>query len=123
MAKAVFVFGNPIVEEDSIALKVAERLKGKVKEIEFRLLEGPEELPEGEDLYIMDAALGIEKVEVLQGLDSLKSGKIFSGHDFDLAMELKVLEKAGRIGEVKIIAIPMDYGLRKAAREVKRILT
>ena len=82
----IFVFGNPLVEKDSLALRVAERLKGKIKGIEFEAVESLDEVEERNDLYIMDVAFGIEKVQVIEDLDKLETKQPVSGHDFDLAM-------------------------------------
>ena len=76
----VFVFGNPLVEKDSLALKVAERLKGKVKGIEFEAVESLDCVKKRQDLYIMDVAFGIEKVRLiknLKGLETIKPGTRF----------------------------------------------
>ena len=118
----IFVFGNPLVKEDSLALKVAERLKGKVNGIEFEAVQSLDEIKKTEGLYIMDVALGLEKVELVEDLDCLEARQPVSGHDFDLALELKMLKKVGRIGSVKIIAIPVGYELEKAVLEVKAVL-
>jgi len=118
----IFVFGNPLVKEDSLALKVAERLRGKVEGICFEAVESLEEVKEREDLYIMDVAVGLEKVQVIEDLDKLQTRQPVSGHDFDLAMELKVLRKVGEVGVVKIIAIPAEYSLEKAVEGVKAVL-
>ena len=122
MIKKVFVFGNPLVENDSLALKVAERLKGKVKNIEFEAVESLDDVENKKDLYIMDVAFGIEKVQVIEDLEKLETKQPVSGHDFDLAIELKLLKKIGRIGKVKIVAIPAEYDLNKAVEEVKEML-
>ena len=119
--KKIFVFGNPLVKEDSLALRVAERLKGKVEGFEFVAVQGLEEVDE-RDFLVLDVATGIGKVEVIGKLDDLEAGHPISGHDFDLAMELKVLKKVGRLGRVKVIAIPVEYDLGKASVEVRAVL-
>jgi len=118
----IFVFGNLLVENDSLALKVAERLKGQVKGIEFEAVESLDDVEKKEDLYIMDVAFGIEKVQWIKDLEKLETKQPVSGHDFDLAIELKLLKKIGRIGKVKIVAIPAEYDLNKAVEEVKEML-
>ncbi len=117
----IFVFGNPLVEKDSLALKVAERLKGRVKGIEFEAVGSLDEVEKKEDLYIMDVAFGIEKVQLIEDLEKLETKHPVSGHDFDLAIELKLLKKIGRIGKVRIIAIPAEYNVEKAVEEVKQV--
>ncbi len=118
----VFVFGNSLVEKDSLALKVAERLKGKVKDIEFEAVESLDDVEKKGDLYIMDVAFGIEKVQLIENLEKLQTKQPVSGHDFDLAMELKLFKKIGRIGKVKIVAIPAEYDLDRAVAETKNVL-
>ncbi len=118
----IFVFGNSLVEKDSLALRVAERLKGRVKDIEFEAVESLDEVEKKEDLYIMDVAFGIEKVQLIEDLENLQTKQPVSSHDFDLAIELKLLKKIGRIGKIKIMAIPTEYNLNKAVKEVKEML-
>lgn len=118
----IFVFGNSLIENDSLALKIAKRLKGKVKGIKFEAVESLDDVEQKENLYIMDVAFGIEKVQVIENLEKLETKQPVSGHDFDLAIELKLLKKIGRIGKVKIIAIPAKYDLNKAVEEVKEML-
>ncbi len=114
------VFGNPLVKEDSIALQVAQKLRGK---FEFRIIDAAEDMEqEGKNLVILDAAEGIEKVTLLDGIGMLETGKIYSMHDFDIALMLKLLKKIGKMESVKIIAIPKNYGLEKAADEAETLL-
>jgi len=122
MVITVFVFGNPLIEEDSLALKVAESLKGKIAGIEFKAVDSLDEVENKQDLYIMDVAFGLEKVQAIENLESLETKNPVSGHDFDLAIELKLLKKLGRIGKVSIIAIPAKMEIKKAVEEVKALV-
>ena len=111
--KKVFVFGNPLVEKDSLALEVAKRL-GRMPGIEFVYVESLDDAETTGDLYIMDVCEGLEKVETIEDIARLDASSPVSAHDFDLAMELKVREKIGEIGKVKIIAIPVGFPIEKA---------
>ena len=122
MGKTVLVFGNPLVEGDSIALKVAEELKGKIPGVEFKHVESLDEAEEKKDLCIMDAVVGIENVRLIEDIEELKTTQPVSGHDFDLALELKMLRKVGRVGKVEIIAIPAECDAKKAAAEAEILL-
>ena len=124
LKKVIFVAGNPLVEKDSLALQAAEQLKGKIKGIEFKPIESLDALQEKEkqNLCIMDVAAGIKKVQLIESVDELQTKQPISSHDFDLAMQLKVLQKLGRIGKVKIIAIPREYDLGKAVREAGKLI-
>ena len=119
--KKVYVFGNPLVKEDNLALEVAKELQGKIEGIEFRPVESLDEVAE-KDFVVLDVARGIKKVQAIEDLDWLETVQPVSGHDFDLALELKMLKKVGRLGKVKIIAIPMEHDAGKAAEEVARLL-
>ena len=121
--RKIFVFGNPLLKRDNLALKVAKRLNGAIKGIEFRAVQSLDEVQEKGKLFIMDVAVGVEKVQLVEGIEQLHTKQPISGHDFDLALELKLLRKVGKVGGLKIIAIPADYELQKAVREVKQILS
>ncbi len=116
----VLVFGNPLVPEDSLALKVAEKLAGK---FEFKILDAVEDIEsEGRNLVILDVAEGIGKATLLESLDALQTNPVYSMHDFDISLTLKLLKKIGKLDSVKIVAIPKNYGLEKAAKEAEVIL-
>ena len=116
----VYVAGNRLVQEDSLALKVAEELEGKLSEVEFKELSSLGELEEiPSDLYIIDVAKGLKKVEKIEDLSRLQQLKLVSLHDFDLGTELLLYKKLGKLNRVVLIAIPLGYGLEKAVEEVK----
>jgi len=121
--RKVFVFGNLLLEKDSLAIAAAVRLKNRLEGIEFVAVQSLDEVEEKGELWIMDVAEGIERVELIEEIEMLQTGQPVSGHDFDLAMELKLLKKMRRLGKVKIIAIPVGYDLGKAVKEVEGILS
>ncbi len=119
-SKNIYVFGNPLLEEDSLALKVAEKLKS---EISFNIiyLDGTEEIEEINPI-ILDVAKGIKDVSVIEDVEKLYAGKFYTMHDADLALFLKLKKKIGLINGIKIIAIPFDMDVEKAYEEVKKML-
>ncbi|OGI15314.1 hypothetical protein A3K63_05310 [Candidatus Micrarchaeota archaeon RBG_16_49_10] len=103
----ILVFGNPLVEEDSLPLRLLPRLRKKFTKIEFREFDSSEDLhKEGRDLVILDTVKGIKKAQVIEDIGSIILGKAYSLHDFDLGYNLKLLKKIGTIDSVKIIAVP-----------------
>ncbi len=119
----VFVAGNPLIEEDSLALQVAEALGPEFREIKFQEISSLSEAePIPMHLYIIDVAMGVQKVEVVRDLSKLGEAKLVSLHDLDIGMELLIYKKLGKIGKVSIIAIPLGYKLEKAVGESKSIL-
>lgn len=113
----IYVFGNPLVKKDSLAVKLSKKLKKVFPQIDFEEFDVVEDLKE-ENLVIMDVAEGIEKVEIIEDLDLLENRKIYSLHDYDLSYELKLLKKIGKIKNVKIIAIPFNLNEEEALKQV-----
>ncbi len=123
MKKTIFVAGNPLVEEDSLALEIVEKLEGKLAGIKFKELNSLGELETiPDDLYIIDVAKGIEKIEVLRDLNKLDSIKLVSAHDLDLGTELLLYRKLGKLGNVCIFAVPLGCELEKAVSEMAGLL-
>jgi len=75
------------------------------------------------DLFILDVAKGISKVEVVEDTSFLSSNEMLSLHDFDLQFFLKLLDELGNLGKVKIFAIPLDYDKEKAKFELKKLIS
>jgi hypothetical protein len=121
----ILVFGNPLIEKDNLALGLIPKLKGEFPEIEFKEIDPTEDLEseiEDKKLSILDVAEEINKVTLINDLNQLKTDKIYSMHDFDLTFNLKLLEKIGKLEEVKIIAVPNQMDEEKALHEVKKII-
>lgn len=111
MEMKVFVFGNQDSASDNIAILAAEKLEGEVDGVEFLVLAPNEDLPfaSRERVVLMDVVSGTQKVMLIEGgrLERLKLSPRNSVHDFDLGFQLKYLAKLGRLGEVKVIGLPM----------------
>ncbi len=120
--RKILVFGNPLVGSDSIALRVAQSLKNKAGFV-FEFVNSPEELGKfGKELLIMDAVQGLDRIELLQGLDKIRLAPRITTHDFDLTFNLKLLEKTKKISKIRIIAIPQEMRLQDAVFGVEKLL-
>ncbi|NQV08493.1 hypothetical protein HQ529_01425 [Candidatus Woesearchaeota archaeon] len=100
----ILVFGNPELENDSLAMQIADEIDG----FEFIKCNNPDDilLYSDEDFYIMDVVKGIKDVTIIDDLSVLKHSNFVSLHDFDLGYFLKLLEKLGRLKKIKIIGLP-----------------
>lgn len=120
----IYVFGNPLVEEDSLPLKLIPELKKKFPKIQFVVADPNENFPpEGEkDLIILDTVEGI-KEPVLLNLDDLREIRQspISPHDYDLLFHLLLLKKRKKINRVSIIGLPLFRGRIKVVKYVKQI--
>lgn len=120
----ILVFGNPLVKADSLPLRILPKLREIFPSIEFKEFDTAENLEdEGRDLVILDAAQGIDKVVLIEDLESLSQSKKYSMHDFDLPITLLLLKKLKAIDSVRIIAVPMDYDEKKAVEEAAKLIS
>lgn len=114
--KKIYVFGNPYLENDNFAHKVA----GKLKNIQVVPCRGPEELiGEKEELLIIDVVNGINKPLVIKSIEQLKARKLTSLHDFDVGFFLHLLNKVGAVKRIKIIGVPEKGDSKKIAKKVE----
>lgn len=118
----VFVFGNPVVEKDSLPLRILPELKKRFPMIEFVNSDPTELLEYDDEAWILDAAEGIDDVEILSDISRLDLPKRFSVHDYDLTVDLHLLQKLGKLQQVKIIAVPMGMEEKEALTKVEKVL-
>lgn len=120
----ILVFGNLLVKEDSLPLKLLPKLYKLFPQIRFKEFDAAENLEhEGRNLILLDTAFGINKVSVITDTEAFQIDKKYSMHDFDLAIQLKLLKKLKKIDSVKIIAVPPGYPKKKALEEVRGIIS
>jgi hypothetical protein len=120
MTKLLF-FGNPLVEEDSLLHRIMPALKSGLPDIDFIEADGSD-LPAAKELNILDVADGIREVMLLEDIDKLRTDRIFSLHDFDLAQNLKLMKRFGNLEKVRIIAVPSDLDEKDAVSEIKKVV-
>ena len=118
----VYVLGNPLLEEDSLPLRLLPRLRKAFPDIEFLEIDPTEEFPEEDELVIIDTVLNTEKVVVIKDIDKLSSQPNYSLHDFDLSFQLKMMKKMGKLKEVEIIGLPPDLDEKEAIDQISTLL-
>lgn len=107
--KTIHIFGNPLLDFDNLPLKLAPKLEKLFPEIDFIITDPSENFnPIDGKLIIIDTVEGIENVTLINDIEKLEVSKIYSLHDFDLAFNLKLLQKIGRLKKVKIFGVPMS---------------
>jgi hypothetical protein len=108
----VYVFGNECVAEDKRAIEVARELEGAIDGISFVFVNPNEDAPfvNERHVVILDTVQGLRDVALVEGegTDGLILSPRGSVHDFDLAFQLRYLEKLNRLGEVTLIGIPHE---------------
>ena len=120
----IYVFGNPLVKEDSLPLVILPTLRVCRPQINFIVVDPNENFPpENEkDLIILDAVKGISSTALLDFSDLAQVEKSpVSQHDYDLLLHLLLLKKMGKVNKVTIIGIPQD-SIDKKAEVIDRVL-
>ncbi|MBI4226423.1 hypothetical protein HY612_04910 [Candidatus Roizmanbacteria bacterium] len=127
--KKIYVFGNPLIEEDSLPIKLIPSLQKVFPNIDFIVVDPNENFPpEGEkNITIIDTIQDIKKPSILD-LEDLKeiTNTPITPHDYDLSFHLFLLKKRKKIDRVRIIGIPSWYDRIKMVDivlELERIIS
>ena len=99
---------NSLLDFDNLPIRLAPKLEKLFPEIDFIIADPSENLkPIDGELTIIDTVEGAINVILVDDIEKLETGKIYSLHDFDLAFNLKLLQKIGKLKKVKIFGVPM----------------
>lgn len=127
MAKAgarVLVFGNPMLREDSMPLKLMHRLGERFPDIKFVEFDPNDDLErEGKELNIIDCVQGIKKVMLITDIEKVMTPKIYSMHDYDLGHSLKLLKKFGYVDNIRVFGVPMKMDENKAFKQLSGLIS
>jgi Ni,Fe-hydrogenase maturation factor len=102
----VYICGNPLVDNDSMPFRILEGLKSLFPEINFAEYDPTENFPEDNPVYIIDTVLGIKDVVKIDDIDSFVPSPNLSVHDADLAFQLNLMKKLGKLPEIVIFGVP-----------------
>lgn len=118
----ILLFGNPSMELDNLAIKVGVELEREGRSV--RHLVDPLELLDVNlaESLILDVAVGIDDVKLIDNVDRLVLGRLCSLHDFDMAYFLKLLKQMGKLDAVRIVALPQSMSLEEALEKVRKTL-
>ncbi|MGB9758771.1 MAG: hypothetical protein ACP5KW_02345 [Thermoproteota archaeon] len=116
----VYYIGNELIEEDSIHIKVCEKLKELLNDVEFIKLNDPLELLEVNTfpIVLVDSALGIKKTMVVDSPQMLLDESIVSAHFLNLAFCIKLCATMNKNFKFKAICVPTNINLEDAVNEV-----
>jgi len=121
--KTIYIFGNPLLDFDNLPLKLAPKLQKIFPEIDFVITDPSENLePINGELIIIDTVEGTEKVVTIDDLEKIQTTRIYSLHDFDLAFNLKLLQKIGKLKKVKIFGVPMDGDEEEILKQLTKMV-
>lgn len=121
----IYVFGNPLVAEDSLPVRLLPKLKNLFPDIDFQVVDPNENFPPDneKDLVVFDTVFGIDEPRILS-LDDFKSNKKtpLSPHDYDFLFYLLLLRKLKKINSIVIIGIPSKLSKDKLLNQLKVLI-
>ncbi len=119
----IYVFGNPLLPEDSLPLRLLPALKKACPQINFRAADPTENLkPTNGQLVIIDTVLGANDIVLIDDLDKIQLAPIYSAHDLDLGFNLKLLAKLGQLEKVIIFGLPPKMPKQTALKKLIKLL-
>jgi Ni,Fe-hydrogenase maturation factor len=112
--QVILYFGNPLVDEDLLALKVGRMLR-KNKELQkaYKFIEclKPEDFFDeitSKNVIILDVAENTDDIVEIEDPDLLSYNQLYSAHQQNLAFYLKLFRALGEITTVRILTIPFN---------------
>ena len=125
MKRIVYVLGNPLVDIDSLPIKLLPKLRRLCPVFNFEKLDPTEELSlleNNQDLLLIDSVIGIDKVTIFHDLDFFAYSPRVTVHDYDLPINLKLMQKLGKIKKFTIIGVPANGNKQKILNEIINLL-
>ena len=120
-----YVFGNSLIKEDSLPLKIIDRLRSIFPEIIFITVDPNEDFPPKDEkkLLIIDTIINIKKPSVftIDDLEKVKKTPV-SPHDYDLLFHLFLAKKLGKIESAQIIGLPNQISQDEAVKQTSILL-
>jgi len=103
----IHYLGNEFVEKDTLAIKIAEKLKDKYKKIKFKKIETFDDMINIKDkYYFMDVCEGISKARLINDIAIFENIRSITSHDLDFGFFLKLNDELGEINKINIICLP-----------------
>ena len=101
--------GNPLVNIDHLPIKLLPKLRQLCPKFNFEILDPTEEiqLENNQDLTLIDSVIGLDKVTVFHDLDFFAYSPRVTVHDYDLPVNLKLMQKLGKLKKFTIIGVPV----------------
>lgn len=108
MKRLIYVLGNPLVAIDSLPIKLLPKLRQLCPQFDFEILDPTEELQleDSQDITLIDSVVGIDKVTIFNDLGYFAYSPRVTVHDYDLLVNLKLMQKLGKLKNFTIIGVP-----------------
>ena len=122
MKRIIYCLGNPLIQKDSLPLKLMPHLKAILPSYNFEVFDPTEVSDISDNSIFLDTVTGINKVKIFTGLKYFLLSPRNSVHDYDIPLLLGLMLKLGKIKKFKIIGVPANYSFEEAYESVKGCL-
>jgi len=122
----IYVFGNELVESDSLSLILTPLLQKQFPTVQFIIEDPNANFPPSRERnpIIIDCVQGLSSVLIIQIHDLVEMKKTpISPHDYDLLFHIHLLKKMNKIDSAYIIALPQYADREVALKETISIIT
>jgi len=103
----IHYLGNEFVEKDTLAIKIAEKIKDKYKKVKFKKIETFDDMINIKDkYYFMDVCEGISKARLINDIAIFENIRSITSHDLDFGFFMKLNDGLGEINQINIICLP-----------------
>lgn len=121
--KIIHIFGNPLLPFDSLPLQLQPELQKALPEIDFVISDPNENIkPINKELIIIDTVLDIDEIKIITNIDQIQDNPKYSMHDFDLGLNLKLLQKIGHLEKITIFGVPPDLDKKIALEQLTKLI-
>ena len=121
--KIIHIFGNILLPFDSLPLKLQPELQAALPEIDFVISDPNENIkPINKELIIIDTVLDIDEIKIIKNIDQIQDNPKYSMHDFDLGLNLKILQKIGQLEKITIFGVPPDMDPKLALEKLIKLI-
>ena len=104
-------------------LRLKPLLRKEFPQIDFAEFDPTENFPEDADIYMIDTVQGIDIPRTFKNIDRFINKKGVSMHDFDLAWEMKLMKKAGKLGNITIFGVPPKGDIQEIFNKLKLLIS
>lgn len=118
----VLVFGNPLLKEDSLPLRLLPALRKEFPTVEFDEADPADMDMEKGQVVVIDTAKRVKGVMLIEDASRLQDYKLLSAHGLGLAEMLALFRTIGKQVQVKIICVPEKMRQQKALADVTKLL-
>lgn len=120
----IYLLGNPLLDCDSMPLKLKPYLQKTLPDVEFLEFDPTEDWPDESPLIFIDTVINIKEPKLFTSLDQFAQSDTLnlSMHNFDFYTELRLRQKVGLCKKFYVIGTPYQNTQTELTQEIVDII-